>query len=111
MELNEFLEKYLPDYNQKSEVANKRISNLLNNPQSCTDVARDSKVEFIEKSFVEKYFPEALQNFADKICEKQRENCYELSEIDYGSWDGWGDIPKLNKESVMRAKQPKIDEL
>ena len=92
MELNEFLEKFLPDYEQKEIDAK---------------ITRISERVF----FIEKIFPEALQNFADHICEKQKSICADAVEVDCGSWDGWGDKPYFNYEDVLEAEQPKIDEL
>jgi hypothetical protein len=56
MELNEFIEKFLPDY------AKKRSDNTFN-----------SHLQEAKKyDFENYYFSEALQNFTDEICEKQR---------------------------------------
>jgi hypothetical protein len=104
MELKEFLIKFLPDYEDKIKevVAEKNIT------------ART----FAYWDFQRKHFPEALQNFADRICDEQvgnvqlsveeaiREslvNTYELRYIDR-------EMERIFK-IMANAKQPKIDEL
>ena len=79
MELNEFIKTYIPDSDK----------NFAKNKNGYLD-------------FVEKYFPEAIQKFADRICEKQRFNCGRIA------------LNRLtNKQSaeVSNAEQPKIDEI
>ena len=88
MELNDFLERFLPD-------CHNRLWSAVHND------------EITEFQFNITNFPEALQNFADKICEKQRENCAK---------SGWEDYVKVNRDDfawfeIKNAKQPKIEEL
>jgi hypothetical protein len=61
-QLNEFLEKNLPDYQEKRSAYFQDF-----------DIASEDFMSDFEETF----FSEALQNFADKLCEKQRENCAE----------------------------------
>lgn len=56
-------------------------------------------------------FPEALKNFADKICEKQRENCLNNACIDELSIDGVWVASLVDKSTILDAEQPKIEEL
>jgi hypothetical protein len=81
MELNEFLEKFIPD-NCKVAIRNRNRS------------ITHSSEELIPM------FDIALQNFADTICENQRENC--ANELENGV--GYTD-------DVLNAEQPKIEEL
>ena len=57
MKLQEFIEKFLPSCKEKME-----------NEQ---DDIMWSRILFNEE-----YFPEALQNFINKMCEKQRNDCF-----------------------------------
>ena len=73
MELHDFLEKFLPNYNDKA----RRYD--LEDPSG--------HGEFL---FFLRYFPEALANYTDMICKKQRDMCIdsvnslqEPDEIDY----------------------------
>jgi len=54
------------------------------------------------------YLPDAIQNFADMICEKQRENCVDDSILNYcREYNSF----TIDLDSIRNAKQPKIDEL
>jgi len=48
-----------------------------------------------------KFFPEALRNFADAICEKQRWNCEEAASV----------VNPYSGHKALNAPQPKIEEL
>jgi len=53
-------------------------------------------------------FPEALQNFADQLCQKQRENC--ITEL----WKVYFPNLKIQNSAInflLNAEQPKIEEL
>jgi hypothetical protein len=88
MELNEFIEKFLPDYWYK-------VVHL-----------GDTMVGW-ESRFVEKHFSDALENFANMICKKQREYC---SDDIYNRCYELGGITGITLD-VENCKQPKIDEL
>ena len=91
MELQEFFEKYLPDYEGKLRKIEEFYQKFY--PELIVDMT----------SFYYRHFPEALQNYTNLICEKQRENCadnyndYEFDEFIYNN--------------ILRASQPKIEEL
>jgi len=59
-----------------------------------------------ESVFFYQNFPEALQNFADRICEKQRERCARFADISIGI-----DGVDFDCKSILEIEQPKIDEL
>ena len=112
MELNEFLEKFLPDYEEKFRIKKEDVRLHI----------RKSSIEHLDnitKSILaDENFPELLQNFTDKICEKQRENCGKIAQDSYnrictvkqnckycdGGCPDEGII-------VLNAEQPKIDDL
>jgi hypothetical protein len=65
---------------------------------------RMGQIEAMSKENIDGFsFEEALQNFADKICEKQRINCRE----------NWVIAEDYKDEyiKIETAEQPKIDEL
>ena len=64
MELKEFMQNNLPNYKERREKAHALARKLGINAQ-----------EVVDLMFHVKNHNEALQNFADKICEKQKENC------------------------------------
>ena len=84
MELQEFLEKFLPD---------------------CEKIFDGRSITLMQ--FCYKNFPEALQNFIDKICKKQRELCAEEACLEWNN----GIIGVIDKWSIRNAEQPKIEEL
>jgi len=94
MELKEFLEKFLPDYQEKLH-------------QFTIDFIRETglKVTPIQHcdTFNSKYFPEALQNYTDRICKEQRENCIDAWVNTVGAY--------YTPNNIKKAKQPKIEEL
>jgi DNA-binding protein Fis len=103
MELKEFLEKFLPDFNAKE------LDFTVN------ELGLHFRIKVESDKFYEKYFPEAIQNFADKLCEKQRENCYgEVLRYPYEIYDE--DMKETNlceiADIVLHdAEQPEIEEL
>jgi len=109
MELREFLNRFLPDFKQKEiDFADNKIAFHI-------------RIKAETQAFYEKYFPEALQNFADKICERQRENCHNYFkkqyEIGLAEIGGEPNIPveviniHLGEELINSVEQPKIEEL
>jgi RNA binding exosome subunit len=100
MELKEFLEKFLPDYEERYE------EGMTEAPGHYGD---DHK-----KFWIFNYlFSETLQNFADKICEKQRDNCVEYLEGADKLLNENGDCYSCisSSEWLEDAEQPKIEEL
>ena len=85
MKLNEFLEKFLPGYYEREDVV------LLHNVEWYVKGELDEQERYAkgfrhyskEQAYLElvvvrdKLFNEALQNYTNEICEKQRENCAE----------------------------------
>ena len=99
MELQEFLEQYLPDYENKfDEIKSRKIYNGKFEKSNYRIVKRKDKDT--KSLMVQKYFSEALQNFTDKICEEQRNNC--LGGLDDSVSDRIWD-------EVKNAKQPEIE--
>ena len=111
MELTEFLEKFLPNYYSRNDVAQ-----LLDLDRWLS--GEMELKEFIKKGFSpkeddslfnefnrmqNKLFSEALQNFMNIYGKKQRENCLE-------AFQNSGCI-NLQEILIMNAKQPKIEEL
>ena len=85
MELHEFLEQFLPDYDAKFNIA----------------YENQHKTENADRDFKDKHFPEAFQNFEDKICEKQR--IYAIKAF----FEQGGNMPM----EVPSIKQPNPEEL
>jgi len=92
MELIKFIEKFLPDYEAKhrTEHINNAVAGLPHKQ--------------VEEEFINYYFPEALQNFADRICEKQREQCKD----DYECYEP---CDYIGQGIFLNSEQPQIDEL
>jgi hypothetical protein len=106
MELKEFLQKFSPNYNdieKEALVVEKEAYQFTNTPFS--DTERNS----VKYELLAVYFPVALQNFADKICEAQRELC--ANEISFNTnpndLDGYIEACK----PIINAPAAKIDEL
>jgi hypothetical protein len=98
MELKEFLQKFSPNYNDIEKEAltvEKEACNLAGTPYT-EDERNSAKYQLLIKRF-----PVALQNFADKICEVQRELCNDHAHVsNMGYW----------VEGVLDADQPEIDD-
>ena len=96
MELQKFLEQYLPDYDNKKK-----------DWEKSTNMDADKYIVGIETkgSFYDWYFPEALQNFTDKICGIQKTNCVEVLEKEK--------VLKIihpeDSIALLEAKQPEIE--
>jgi len=91
MTLNKLLSKFLPDFNIRLRDARAQ------NPEWTAEH---------EAKWIANVFPEALQNFADMICEKQRENCADAYVEKYeDQFNGF------IFEAIFSAQQPKIDEI
>jgi len=87
MRLETFFEKYLIDYEERS-------------PGEFSD-------NYYIVKFYEDNFEEAMQAFANKLCEKQRENCADLYQIIYR-----GEYEPSTYEAIKdTAQQPNIYEL
>ena len=102
MELTKFVEKFLPDCSIRyDDFVKNKYDGMLQN------------LAIID--FVELNFQEALQNFTELICKKQRENC--MNDIWYNNLENY--IPDnlssiffdVLENNIDSAEQPKIDEL
>lgn len=106
MELQEFLEKYTPNYKEKSKEA---FFNFIPLREEVTKALDNGNFSALIGRFMDNYFreifPEALQNFADKICEKQRSNCVTNYAVNVEL------IFDNALKAIKEAEQPKIDEL
>jgi hypothetical protein len=101
MELHEFVPKFLTDY-EKGLSDYKRI------------YYRDEPIKFEkegERKFNLLHFPEALQNYTNIVCQKQRENC--LNMYYKGILDKNVLVPKFANiyDDILNAEQPKIEDL
>ena len=85
MELHEFLEKFLPDYDAKFDIA-------YENRHKTENAGRD---------FKDKHFPEALANYTNLICKKQR--IYAIKAF----FEQGGNMPM----EVPYIEQPKTEEI
>ena len=99
MELQEFIEKFLPNLKEREKEFCKNYGNTLYYDDG------DIDSEWYNY-FSVMYFPEALQNFADKICEKQRENCARAANF---QCDYCGREQNIN--DIKNSEQPKIEEV
>jgi len=93
-----FVKDYLPDYEKKRRY----LAQDLKEEFSKSEIA---EYDF-EAGMVSEYFLEALQNFADRICEKQRENC-----ANQDRWNFINEDKNIKLISMLDVEQPKIDEL
>ena len=94
MELNVFMQKFLPNMVERIKA---QFPERLGIEQ--------------ESVFFYQNFPEALQNFADRICEMQREYCAEGAQA-YIKYSEEG-IPEaiVAPECILRIEQPEIEEI
>ena len=102
MKLNEFLKYFLPDYEMKYKIYFKEAKLMCFANQTNFDESMANKI-IVESLFNNHYFDEALQNFTDRICKRQSENCLE-------AFQNCGDV-NLQEISVLNAKQPTIEEI
>lgn len=109
MTQQEFLEKFDPNYNEiEKEIGDIRLI-LVTKYSTYTEIVECNKQI---QSLLDKAFERALQNFTNKICEKQRMECSYSADIDRvdlsGRSRGCGEI---DMRSILEAEQPKIEDL
>ena len=92
MELNEFVLKFLP--NADARMKKDKASYFRDNPIKW-------EIEGLEK-FCRFNFAEALNNFTNKICERQRELCARHHDDAFET---------CVFDAILNAPQPKIDDL
>jgi hypothetical protein len=111
MELKEFLQKFSPDYNDIEKEAltvEKEACNLAGTPYT-EDERNLAKYQLLVRCF-----PAALQNFADKICEKQNQCCADFiaERLDDHETEPFeGGIYVDASDVLCYVEQAKIDEL
>jgi hypothetical protein len=101
MNLKDFFKLYLPNYRDAYMDARARLPQQM--PTSPRVLEDAILVKMLDK------FPEAIQNFADQICEKQRKSCID-SATDWYYKSNCGDSGSM-VYNIENAEQPKIDEL
>lgn len=107
----EFIEKFCPNY-KELEAQLRRLVYEYRQQEPLSE--REFELNETILTLNETIFDNALQNFANKICERQRKECAESA---YAAW-GWVyplgrpvERRGVDKESVLRANQPKIGDL
>ena len=103
MELNEFTEKFLPDYEAK--ISDYHKSYWRDNPIGWENEGK--------RRFNMGYFPEALQAFSDRLCQKQRENCAnKIRKMVTAAIETMSSFTDAKVWiTTYNAEQPKIEEL
>jgi hypothetical protein len=101
MDLEKFLEKYLPDYQAKSD----------KHYEGTGEESESDKWLLCE--FYDKYFPEALQNFADRICDEQKQLCADIitERLDDHECEPFEDGIYVTSGDILDAEHPKIEDL
>jgi uncharacterized protein YjaG (DUF416 family) len=102
MELKEFLQKFLPDYEKKRK---ELAADYSSNGSRLTKRA----LEYLDEKMVKLYFQEALQSLESKICTTIERNLIEL----YQQIDEEEGISELPIDDILSniALSTKIDEL
>ncbi|GHV60890.1 hypothetical protein FACS1894195_0480 [Bacteroidia bacterium] len=106
MELREFLEKFVPDYEEKERealIVEKEAYDLCNVP-----FENDEKQASLMR-FSKYVFPEALKNFAEKICDSQKRICKLNHKI--ANNDSRNRHNEFYYLPILNAIHPNIDEL
>ena len=97
--LHDFLQMFLPDFKAKVHGIDVPIEYI----KSLT--VENLKAICFGIVMQETYFPEALQNFADKLCERQREDCAECYSNAFEDFDASVYV------HLCDAPQPTIEEI
>jgi hypothetical protein len=97
IDFKDFLVKFLPNYRKKCTSMFKRMDDVE------MGTINDLRGLMAELIVIKENFHIALQNYTDKICEKQRESCCEAYDFCQS--------PPQNINSILNAEQPKIEEI
>ena len=96
MELLEFFEKHIPEFDTRFQTWKAEVEEEW----GCCELP------LLYYDFFKGAFPEALQNYTDKICEKQREICADA----YRKYCGIIESIMI-REEILYAEQPNTKEL
>ena len=105
--IQQLLENHLPNYYSRDDVA--RLDDLYRYITDEMTEAEEKEKDLFDADIPEEVFPEyvelkdklhdeALNNLVNKLCKKQRENCWKATGFD-------------RRFDIMGAEQPKIEEL
>lgn len=95
----EFINTFLPNSSEKWE----EVLSGLESGQMIT---------LASIGFIYNHFEEALENFTNKICEKQRMECACSADIDWiDPFDYSAGHRGIDMKSILEANQPKIEDL
>ena len=104
MELKYFLEKYVEDHDEKFMQVLIDLKKAAGNELQL--ISKEQLATFTLLKFEQDYFHEALQNYTDLVCKKQRENCAGYNTA--VSNDKWNKDVYMN---IHEAPQPTIEDL
>lgn len=99
MTTEQFIEKFCPDYKD-------RFNSIREEYRNADDEIISALVGLQDKAF-----EEALQNFTNKICEKQRMECAESASIVWIDVFNFSAGYRIDVNSILNAEQPKIEDL
>lgn len=101
MTQEEFIEKFCPSYRD-------RFNSIKEEYKNADDELISALVNLQDKAF-----EEALQNFADKICEKQKEICANDAKCKFNNdvFSSRSTSIYSIMDAILNAQEPKIEDL
>jgi hypothetical protein len=105
MTIKEFLQKFLPDYEIKYKLMESEVIEALNEERE--KISNSLIFKKLNESCMKRYFPEALQNFTDRICEEQRKLCADV----YNEEIGYKEPDNNIYNRILEYEQPEIEEI
>lgn len=100
MELNEFVKTFLPAHDKRLEKA-------------LIGVKSSQTIMLIKVGFISSNFEEALQNFANKICDKQKEMCANDAKCKFDNDVFSSSSTSIYSimDAILNTQLPKIEDL
>lgn len=100
MTLEEFIKEFLPNFDERWECTS-------------SELKQTSSIELIRMGFNVIHFEEALQNFTNKICNKQRKVCANDAKCKFNNdvFSSRSTSIYSIMDAILNAEQPKIEDL
>lgn len=100
MTLEEFIKEFLPNFDERWECTS-------------SELKQTSSIELIRMGFNVIHFGEALENFAKRICNKQRKVCANDAKCKFNNdvFSSRSTSIYSIMDAILNAEQPKIEDL
>lgn len=107
MDIETFLEKFCPDYEARKENNSKEYNDIIETMKGDDDYDTIDKAQDMYHEFMDGVFEEALENFTEQVCKKQKDICADCASLFVYATNNLKDLEKI----INSSPNPNLSDL